>query len=136
MLVGAAGTPQDAESQQASIVAVARVLDRPLSLRTVTSAAGGAELHVGIDGGGAGTVTVQGRRADGSLVPIARRELDADGHAGRRDLVLPLVHRDSAQIVHFEIRLSQSDALLAPSMAQVVISAAATRTSSRSAFVH
>jgi hypothetical protein len=136
ILLAAMLSPREVRGQQGSIIATARVVGRPLSLRTVTSTADGRELHVGIDGNGPGSITVDGRRADGTLVRIAQRELTGTGNTGRRDMLLPLIHGDSATILHFEVRLSQSDALLAPSLSQVIIRAAATRTGNRSALLY
>ena len=128
--------PRHAHGQLAAIGASAQVVGQPLSLRTVTSSASGAELAVTLEGCGAGTITVEGRRSDGTMVRVTRQELTGTGDCQRRQLLLPLVHRDSAQLLRFEVRLTQTDAVLAPSLAQVVISAAATRTGTRNTLVH
>lgn len=135
-LLAAGLTPTVAHSQQASVLATASVVSQPLTLRTVASIASGPALQIGIEGCGTGTLTVDGRRADGTLVRVSRRDVSSNGDCGRRDLRLPLVHGDGAQILRFEVQLTQGDALLAPSVAQFVVNAAATRTGSRTALMY
>lgn len=135
-LLGAMLVPGGAHGQQASVLATATVVGQPLSLRTVSSGASGSRLQVGIEGCGTGSVTVDGRRADGTQVRIVRHDFANDGQCGRRDLLLPLSHRDSAQFLRFDVRLTQTDALLAPSLAQVVVNAAALRTGSGIALLY
>lgn len=135
-LLGAMLVPRGAHGQQASVLATATVVGQPLSIRTVSSGASGSKLQVGIEGCGTGSVTVDGRRADGTQVRIVRHDFANDGRCGRRDLLLPLSHRDSAQFLRFDVRLTQTDALLAPSLAQVVVNAAALRTGSGIALLY
>ncbi len=113
--------PATAQAQNSSVTASATVLPRPLVLVGVARTSVPGELRIRIDGCGNGALTVDSRKVNTTL-RTARVVLAATGVCGARDVTLQLTA--GANTLDFLVSLEQSDALVSPSFAQIVIPAA------------
>lgn len=110
-----------AQAQSSSIMTSATVLPRPLVLVGVSRTAVPGELRVRIDGCGNGALTVDTRSASTTL-RTSRVQLSAHDTCGARDVTVQLTA--AANTLDFLVSLEQSDTLVSPSFAQIVIPAA------------
>ncbi len=113
--------PATASAQSGSISVSATVLPRPLSIVDVSRTAIPGELRVRIDGCARGVLTVNARSATAS-VRTARHEIGAGGSCGMRTVAIQLTAA-SPGTIDYLVSLEQTDALLAPSFAQFIVSA-------------
>lgn len=119
------GMPAALMAQNGSITATATVLPRPLSLLTVARTASPGELLVQVVGCAAGTLTVD-TRTEAALHRSARVAIGAGRDCSPRRIPLQ-VAVGAGTPLEFIVSLEQSDALLAPSVTQVVVPVAPSR---------
>ena len=128
------GMPAALLAQHGSITATATVLPRPLSLIAVERTTSPGELLVRVVGCAAGTLTVD-TRTEVTLQRSARVAIGAGRDCGPRSIPLTVAAGASTPL-EFIVSLEQSDALLAPSVTQVVIPATVSRRTTRSALAY
>jgi hypothetical protein len=121
LLIGAALLllPGVALGQNAGIVATATVQPRPLTLRGVALTAVPGELRVRLDGCGSGALAVDVRTVTGTR-QTSRAILAATPQCSTRDVTLQLP-TNVAGAQAWVVTLQQSDALISPSFAQLIL---------------
>jgi hypothetical protein len=116
--------PRTVLAQNASVMATATVLARPLTILGLALTAVPGELQVRLDGCGTGALTVDAR-LQGDPVRTSRTTVSATPACGPRSQVvaLPIALTTAVEYI---VTLEQSNALLSPSFSQVTLAARAT----------
>jgi hypothetical protein len=116
--------PRTVLAQNASVMATATVLARPLTILGLALTAVPGELQVRLDGCGTGALTVDAR-TQGDPVRTSRAAVTATPACGPRTQMvnLPIALTTAVEYI---VTLEQSNALLSPSFSQVTLAARAT----------
>ena len=109
------------QAQNASIAATATVLARPLTMYGAMRSSIAGELLVRLDGCGTGAITIDAQSGTGTR-RASRMVLDTRSGCHARTVSLPLPAGRGA--VSYLVTLEQTNALISPVFAQVVVPAA------------
>ena len=132
LLLALLTTGHPAGAQSAPISATATVRGRPLMLRGIDLVTPRVpQLRLRYDGCGAGTLSLRRVGTSGQQRQLARLPVGAGDSCGLREVTIPLSAAD-AQDADLIVTLEQSSALLAPSIAEVVVPASVRRARPRS----
>ena len=121
-VVGTVLTPAATRAQNSSIAVTATVLPRPLTLQGAMRTGVPGELLVGLAGCGTGAITIDARNATATR-RASRLVLDGSSGCAARAVTVRLPSDPDA--VSYLVTLQQSNALISPVFAQILIPAAA-----------